>query len=522
MRRGLICSALAVTVAMGASTPAWSQTVTAPPPGQPETSVPITGGDRSSDGAALKEVPTIATTYPAAGAGLGPRTGYYYVSRWAEDWSFLRDRPKDAKGDPFDPLKYIPIAADGEVYLSLSDEERARLNYTTNPGLKQRQNPDQELLRSVVGADLHLGDHFRIYGELGSDQQWGANKSFGSTSTVVSPVYRNDVLVQQLFGEVRGNLAGATMGAMVGRQEFQDGPPVFIGLRPASNVYTVENGVRLYANWSFMRVDLFSFRSTNYNLYGFDDGILDSERIKGIATSFAVPRTKTPLGETSLFFDPFYYRYRDDDKKWGPTTGLEERNIYGARLWGTVGNLTLDVTEVREDGSYINRAISAYGSFALAEYQLSDSGLRPRIGFHTDYGSGGGAYGTGTLHDFNYLTGSTPYISWGFFVAPENLQTFAPFARINPTPKLRLTAEVEMLRRPDQYDAVYMYTGPYAGTQLVRGHDIGTLDRSDAAWSISRHWSANLYFEYLHRGAVLEEAGLNSSTYFGGALTFKF
>lgn len=520
MRRGIHYPLLACALAAQTVAPALAQE--APSLGLPGTSGSIVGSDRSSTTPARSTAATIASPYPSAAAGLGARTGYYYVSRWAEDWSYIRKRPKDAKRDPFDALKYIPIAGDGAVYLSLSDEERLRLNYTTNPGLKQNTKPDQEMLRSVLGADLHLGDHLRLYGELSSDQQWGANKALGSTSPVVSPTYRNDLLVQQLFGEVRGVLAGATMGAMVGRQEFQDGPPIIIGLRPASNVYTVQNGFRLFANWSLARIDLFSFRSTDFHVNGFDDGVLDSERIKGIATSFVVPRIKTPIGTSRLFLDPFFYRYRNDVKKWGPTTGREDRNLYGGRLWGTVGHLTLDVTGVREDGSFNNRPISAYGIFALAEYQLSDSGLRPRIGFHTDYGSGGGAFGNGTLHTFNYLTGSTPYFSWGFFVAPENLQTLAPLVRFNPLSNVRLSAEVELLRRPDQDDAVYLYTGPYVGTQLVRGHNIGTLYRSDAAWSISRHWSAAAYVEYLARGSVLERAHLSSSGYVGGALTFKF
>jgi len=46
----------------------------------------------------------------------------YQSSRFDEDWSALRDPAK--RTDPFDPIKFIPLTADGSWYMTLGGELR--------------------------------------------------------------------------------------------------------------------------------------------------------------------------------------------------------------------------------------------------------------------------------------------------------------------------------------------------------------------------------------------------------------
>ncbi len=50
--------------------------------------------------------------------GKGPGRGNSYVERYEEDYSYLRDPARSS--DFFDPLKFIPLGAEGEVYLTLN------------------------------------------------------------------------------------------------------------------------------------------------------------------------------------------------------------------------------------------------------------------------------------------------------------------------------------------------------------------------------------------------------------------
>ncbi|HEX8419315.1 MAG TPA: alginate export family protein [Sphingomonas sp.] len=462
---------------------------------------------------AIPPVPAVATRYPAPAAGLGPRVGRYFQSRWAEDWSGLRDRPDAAPRDLFDPVKYIPIAGDGAIYATLSGENRVRLNYVTDPGLRRGRDQDQFLVRTVIGADLHLGRHLRVFGEVNSAQVFGANP------LAITPNQRNALVVQQIFAEARGTIGDTLLGARVGRQEFMDGPPILINARPAPNVYSVLDGVRLSINGATARATLFSFDTVTLGLRTLDDPTNRDEGIDGATTSFVIP----PIGAARLFFDPFVFRYHKTAQRWGPTVGRERRAFYGARVWGTIGDGSIDITALGQGGSFAGRDIDAKAVFANFGYLLDKGALHPRVGLHVDITSGGGAYGTGPLRNFNYFYAPAPYFSWGVFFGPTNLKTFAPNFRITPAKGLSLTTEVEWLRRSNEFDAVYNNAGsPYAGTQRVRGKDVGTLLRADLRWEIGKHLTGAIWAEHLRAGSVLTRAGFGNTNYIGVESAFRF
>lgn len=463
-----------------------------------------------------KPVPVFSNPYPAAARGDGPRAGPYMYIRYAEDWSSLR-RPATGRGDAFDPLKFIPLSGSGDTYLTLSGESRLRLNYVTNPGLREAEAQDQWLVRNVVGADLHVGPHFRAFGELNS------SVAFGAPGVNASPQQDNDLVVQQLFAEVDATVAGAAVGLRVGRQEFMDGPPNVLHIRPAPNVYTSLDGVRVNLATSRARASLFSFKTVALGRGAFDDPRDDGERFRGISTSFVLPSIHVGGADTKLFLDPFYWNHRDDDRRWGNTVGRDDRDFYGARLWGTAGDATLDLSIIRQGGRFAGRDVSAWGLFANAGYLLDDGPWHPRIGVHADYASGGGAYGTGTLKSFLFFYGSIPYFSWGNLIGPTNLSDASINLRVTPLPRVSVTTEVSRLRRPSEFDAVYTFTGaPYAGTQNVRGHDVGDLIKASVLWQLNPHLSAGVKADFLFAGDVLERAGLHNSTFFGPEVQFRF
>ena len=127
------------------------------------------------------------TTEPTTAAqtrfykGKGPGRGNSYVERYEEDYSYLRD-PR-LSTDFFDPLKFIPLAEDGDVYLTLNGETRFRYDNTDHrnlgvataatparrPGALPTLTPatgtsTNELYkqRYALGGDLHLGPRMNL------------------------------------------------------------------------------------------------------------------------------------------------------------------------------------------------------------------------------------------------------------------------------------------------------------------------------------------------------------------------
>jgi hypothetical protein len=462
--------------------------------------------------------PTIAApaseSYPAAGAGDGVTSGGYNQSRWAEDWSKFRDPAKI--DDPIDRLKYIPIAADGDVFLTLSGELRLRMNHTTNPNLRDAEAQRQDINRVFLGGDLHLGKHVRFYGEIAHGGLSGVN--LGNKL----PNLSNDLAVQQSFVDVTGDIGGVELGVRYGRQTFADGPNLMVVPRDNNTLFFTYNGVRAWAQTKHVRADIFDFKPTRYGRQGFgDEGIESDRRFSGVSTGFVVPTSF--LGGSKLYVDPFVWRLRDSSATWGASTAREHRKFYGIHTYGDAGPVNIDWTVNHQAGDFDGRDIDAWQVLLAQSYRLGKDRSAPRVGFHFDYASGGGAYGTGKLRNALAPFGNNIYYSYQLFATPTNFIAVAPNVSFQPVPKVRATLEYQWSWRDSATDAVYRANGTaFAGTQNVLDRKIADTARAQIVWTISPRVSFTGRYEHLMAGPSLTQAGYRSSDFIAGWLSFRF
>lgn len=454
--------------------------------------------------AAAGEASAGHASFPEHALGNGLRSGkHYFLSRWAEDWWGKMERTPDR----FDPLKRIELAG-GAARLTLNGQIRLRYNGTHGPGLLDAQRSDQSLLRVHAGANLEVGDHVRVYGELISAHVEG---------TPASRTTRNDLDWLMLFGEFRGRVGDVDAGIRIGRQDFTDVSPVLFSRRESLNVPLTHNGVRAYVHGARLRFGVFDLEPTTVGMGRFDDEPSSIERIRGVNASIVLD------GGRKRFLDPFYYRYENAAKTWGAVRGKDRRDTYGARAWGVAGDWQYDVTAARQDGSFVGRDVSALGVFAKADMAMGRSSMRPRLGVRTDYGSGGGSYGDGRLEAFNYGVGHSPYFADNNYLGPANLVDLAPTFSLQVTPTLRVSGEYALVRRADTDDAVYNGIGqPYAGTESVEGRDVARIARLSGNWAVTPHLSFSTFVNYVDAGAVLRDAGYRDSFYLAVWATYMF
>ncbi|KQN72067.1 alginate export family protein [Sphingomonas sp. Leaf62] len=455
----------------------------------------------------------VAQEYPSTGVGDGITAGGYNQSRWAEDWSKYRDPKK--REDILDKLKYIPIAGD-DVYLTLSGEFRARVNLTTNPNLRDREAQRQDIFRVVGGADLHLGDHVRVYGEMAHAGMSGRN--LGAKAGQL----HNDLVVQQSFVDLKATVANVDVGVRYGRQTFADGPNLMVVPRDNNTIFFVYNGVRAWAKGDTIRGDVFDFKTTRLGVGGTRDDIVDdNRRFSGATAGFVLP--KTFLGGSNLYFDPFVWRLRNSAAVWGGRTAEEVRKFYGLHLYGDTGPVNLDWTVNYQGGEFNNRSISAWLILMQQMYKVGKSKTAPRVGFHFDYASGGGSYGNGTLKTSLAPFGNNIYYSYQLYSTPTNLFAFAPSVQLQPTAKLRLAGEYQLSWRDSLNDAVYRANGQaFAGTQLGNSRKIADTIRFQAIYTVSPRVSLTARYEHLIAGPALTDANYKSSDFVAGWVSFRF
>lgn len=452
--------------------------------------------------------------YPPAFNGESPASGGYSLSRWVEDWSADKDPAK--RDDPLDRLKFIPIDDDGDVYVTLSGELRLRVNETTNPGLREADAQRQDILRVVAGADVHVGEHLRFYGELAHGRIGGRN--LGTPAATL----RNDLVIQQSFVEATGEIGGVEVGARYGRQEFTDGPNLLTSQRDNNTIRYTLNGWRVWARGETVRVGAFDFRPTAYGDLGTDDDVNDpARRFSGATVGVALPRTF--LGGSSLALDGFVWRRHNDVGAWGGRIGPATRYYLGAHLRGDAGPLNIDWSANHQWGHYMEQDIDAWQVFLAQTWRVGKAKTAPRVGFHFDYASGGGGYGDGKLRNAYAPFGNNIYFSYQLFLTPSNLVALTPNVSFAPFRNARLTAEYELAWRDSVTDAVYRANGqPFAGTQNVRARKIANVTRLQLAWTITPRVSFTGRYEHLAAGPALTRAGYRSSDFLAGWLSLRF
>jgi EmrB/QacA subfamily drug resistance transporter len=448
--------------------------------------------------------PTPADPYPLIAAGWGPDVGNgLFFSRWAEDWTAMRE----AGNAP--PLKAMPLG--GRSSLTLSAEARLRFDAFDNGQLTRGNDYEQALFRGILGADLRFNPNLRVYGEIGTGQIEGRR-------SVAVANFQNDASLQQLFVDARSYVGSMLVGTMVGRQEFADGPRQLISLSDGPNIHRTWNGARFYAHNQRFRVGVFDLRATRQARGSFDEEINHAERLQGINASFVV----SPGSSPNTFLDPFWIHIENPTFRSGGRTGLDNRDTYGARLWGRRGDLKFDITLARQTGQYMNRDIDAWGLFAVQSLALSGKGWKPRLVAHIDLASGG-AYGTGALKGFHQLYASSNYLGEGQFLSLSNLLMIAPGISVTPSSRTNLSVEYGLARRLDEHDAAYAGgMRAYAGTQNVTGHEIGSLLRVVSSWSATEQLTLFFNYEHLAAGDVLKRVQLPSGSYCYVGATFRY
>src|SRR5262245_48390454 len=109
-----------------------------------------------------------SVTALAQTSGSPPSPPAYKQLRYDEDYGYLRDRATHR--DLFDAIKFVPLGAEGDRYLSLGGEIRQRYEYFHNPvwGQEEKDPNGYWWQRYMLHADRHLGTSVRFFGQIQS------------------------------------------------------------------------------------------------------------------------------------------------------------------------------------------------------------------------------------------------------------------------------------------------------------------------------------------------------------------
>lgn len=521
--------------------------------------------------------------------GNGPGLGYF--ERWLpSNWGCGElTRGTDLISQYTNPLKCIPIGTAGNSYLTLNGTERFRNEDFSHSGLRATASTaangtplknttanqsERWMTHSEAGADLHITDYFRAYGQIDNGTQSGRH----ITSPGPSAANRNTLALMALFAEGRISLnetpfatpllRDTILGLRIGRENTGLGSDSYWNsVNGGTNLAGGSlDGIHAFADQGAHRLDLFAYHivnEVNLDPKGGREAFLDRDNARqqfwGGYLSNDLPRWRVLGMDAKTGIDAFYYGYSNAAAQYTNRnllknpgslaiapggvsfiTAHDYRHSVGLRFYGRLGPFDADWSGVVQRGSFGKFDVDAWAFHTSTGYSFSVP-WKPWLGLWLDGASGGVSPGSGTIQTFqpirqNAYAISTISVSQALAnvvdVSPR--VAFAPDFHIGSfhVEKLSVSFWYSFYFRQNQNDAVYAGTyfgnqtapgaNPYQITAISRGQFIGQQPNLRLYWNFAPHLNYGIDAAYEFVGPALKVAGAKDTLYVRNQLIFDF
>jgi Alginate export len=442
-----------------------------------------------------------------------PSPPAYKLLRYEEDYRKLRAQGQSSARDLWDPLKYIPLNAEGDAYLSIGGELRERYEAFNQPffGLLKLTSTDYILHRALLHLDAHFGRDFRVFLQLG-------NFLVPGKEGPRAPTDYDELEFQQAFADINFDLGGtSTLTFRGGRQEFNFGAGRLVSVREGPNIRQSFDGIRAIWKSDEVSVDAFLVRPVRLLPGVFDDRSNENDRFWGVIAT--VPMGLTPNGRADLY----YFGLERKNAIFDSGIGAQMRHSFGVRLFGNPTPFDYDIELVAQTGNFSGQAIWAWTAASDLGVTFEALLFKPRLGLRLNVASGDSNRGDGVLGTFDPLYPNLSYFSEAGFVSPSNFFDIHPSVQLALTPDVSLETDWDFLWRQTTGDGLYIPPGvPLIAGGTSTDPYIGNQISVAAEWRIERHTALTVNYTHFAAGETILKAGGRSADYFAAWLTYKF
>lgn len=409
--------------------------------------------------------------------------------RYDEDYSYL----SSGRSGAWERLKFIPLTADKQAYLSIGGEVRDRYEYfsAVNWGAGPRDPDGYGMHRFMLHADLRAGPWLRAFGQLKSGLISG--RAGGPR-----PTDEDRLDLNQAFVDV-GDLAKGVY-VRPGRQELSFGSSRLISNREGPNIHLTFDAIRVTAKSHGWGLDGFAARPVETNMGSFDDHREKSRSLRGI---YGV---RPPTLDGGLGIDLYYLRYANDAARFDAGLDNELRHSAGTRLWSKGTPWDYNFEAVYQWGRFGSRLIRAWTIASDSGYSAKGLPGEPRFGLRADATSGDRDPADGGLETFNPLFPKGSYFGEIALIGPYNHIDAHPEVKWQLPKDLSVTVECDFFWRYSIRDGIYNPAGTLIRTgQRSRARYVGAQPGVQAEWRAGRFLTLTAVYARFFSGEFLRQ-----------------
>ncbi|HET6514890.1 MAG TPA: alginate export family protein [Thermodesulfovibrionales bacterium] len=435
----------------------------------------------------------------------------YSLNRADEDYRYLRDPAR--RVEFWDSVKYVALNESGSSYLSLGGEARERYEYFSNPNWGAGPQGSGYLLqRYFLHADLHMGEHLRLFTQLQSSLENGRTGG-------PRPTDKDELDLHQAFLDIKFDSGGGSSFLLrSGRQELIYGSQRIISVREGPNVRQSFDGFRAMFRTGDVAVDAFAARPAETKRYVFDDGTDNSRGLWGVYS--VMPLSMLPKGNVDLY----YLGYHNRNASFNQGSASETRHSVGARLWRTAKPIDYNFEFIYQWGKFGNGDIQAWTAASDTGYTFDSLTFHPRLGLKADVTSGDRDPNNPDLQSFNPLFPKGAYFSEDALIGPINHIDLNPSVTLQFTGSVMLSVNWDFFWRESTHDGLYN-----SGLSLVRSSKnssasfVGSQPQAVLEWDIDRHFTFVAIYAHFFAGPFIKETGAGKDVDYTTAwLAYRF
>ncbi len=221
------------------------------------------------------------------------------------------------------------------------------------------------------------------------------------------------------------------------------------------------------------------------------------------------------------------YRKANKNISFGPSGSaeLDEYTVGGRLLAKEMKGFDYELEFAGQGGDFNDKDINAVMAVAAVGYTV-DMPWKPRLGFEFDYASGDTDPTDNTRRTFDNLYPAN-HLHYGYmdFISLQNLNDYRYSLAVNPTSKLKLTADLHLIYLDTVKDSFYSAARTVTRSSTSSSANAHVGDEIDlwASYKICSYASAVLGYSHLYAGKYLANSGANDDADFGYAsLTLNF
>src|SRR5437762_5375328 len=430
------------------------------------------------------------------------------AGRFNEDWSVLRGIDVDKTDDFWDRLKFIPLSADQNVWLTIGGQARERGEYFRQflfGNSEPKQSDGYLLSRYRLSADLHVTRYFRMFAEGRSSFALDRELTGGRTNAFV-----DELDLMNGFADVMiplGQQASVTLRG--GRQELIFGSQRLVGPGDFTQVPRSFDGGAAIGQVAGWTITPFWAQSVVIDQYRFNKSTSDLEFFGVFATG--------PLHILPVSLDLYWLDGNNRTAAFNGTPGREHRHTLGGRVLGKIGATGLDF-EVEGAAQFgtVGRGDVATSMFTtVLGYTLPVPRLSPRVYLEFDYASGDDRPG-GNVGTFNplYPNGHS-YLGYIDYIGRQNLISPNAGVSVSPIRDLTLSLQQYFFWRASDHDAIYNKSGgvlrPGTGTTV---RYVGAETDVLATYNLTRQIQGYAGYSHFSTGEFIEKTGKDKDSDF--------